>query len=165
MAFDLDGYVTVPERITSFYAANPEGRIACTPPAVLTIGDRLFIASTAYVYRTPDDPTPSVGSAWEPYPGRTPYTKDSEAMNAETSAVGRALGLAGYGVGKSVATREDVRSEPPAPPQHLTRLGEAFKAHAIHDRAAVITTVLGEAKPSADITPEDVDAILAYLSS
>jgi hypothetical protein len=35
---------------------------------------------------------PGIGMAWEPFPGRTPYTKASELMNAETStAVNRVL--------------------------------------------------------------------------
>jgi hypothetical protein len=80
---------------------------------VIEIGERMFLEVVAHVYRSPDDRTPTVASAWEPFPGRTPYTRDSEAMNAETSAVGRALGLAGYGSTKSIASREEVQARQP----------------------------------------------------
>jgi hypothetical protein len=51
----------------------------------------IFIVYAAAAYRTPDDLRPGVGMAWEPFPGQTPYTGQSELMNAETSAWGRAI--------------------------------------------------------------------------
>lgn len=110
MSFDLGNYVDVAERIVRFYEQNPDGRIAATPADVITIGDRTFLAVTARVWRTADDPQPCVGSAWEPWPGRTPYTKDSEAMNAETSAVGRALALAGIETKRGVASANEIQA-------------------------------------------------------
>jgi hypothetical protein len=74
-------------------------------------GDDVFIFYTAAAYRTPDDPRPGIGVAWEPYPGRTPYTKASEVMNAETSAQGRAIVAALASDSKAgVASREEVRN-------------------------------------------------------
>lgn len=108
MAFDLTDYVTVPERVERFYKNHPEGRIVCSPPEVRVIGDRHFIEVTAAVYRTADDPCPCTASAWETFPGRTPYTKDSEMMNAETSAIGRAIAACGIGVSRSMASRHEV---------------------------------------------------------
>lgn len=61
------------------------------PFHMVTVGDQHFIVYVAAFYRTPDDPRPGVGSAWEQVPGRTPYTRGSELQNAETSAWGRAL--------------------------------------------------------------------------
>jgi hypothetical protein len=113
MSFDISNYVTVADRLVVFYAVNPDGRIRCERPRIVEIGDRTFLEVVAHVYRTPDDRTPTIASAWEPFPGRTPYTRDSEAMNAETSAVGRALGLAGYGSTKSRASREEVQARQP----------------------------------------------------
>jgi hypothetical protein len=70
-----------------------------------------FIVYVAAAYRTPDDPRPGIGCAWEPYPGRTPYTAGSELMNAETSAWGRALQAALVADTKTgVASREEVRN-------------------------------------------------------
>jgi hypothetical protein len=48
--------------------------------------------------------------AWEPVPGKTPYTRGSELMVAETSAWGRALAAIGIATNKSVASAEEVRS-------------------------------------------------------
>lgn len=115
MGFDLNNYVPVNERINEFYKQYPDGRILCHVPQVLQMGDRTFIQVTAEVYREPNDPKPCIATAWEAYPGKTPYTKDSEMMNCETSAVGRALGFAGIATNHSIASREEVqnrRSEP-----------------------------------------------------
>lgn len=109
--FDLSNYRTVPERIEEARLAYPEGRfqteILTLPPA---FADK-FIALKAKFFRTPDDPTPAEGVAWEPVPGKTPYTKDSELQNCETSAWGRAL-IAAFAAdaSKGIASREDVQS-------------------------------------------------------
>lgn len=108
--FDLGDYVTVPQREALFYKDHPDGRIVSSLPVIRTVGDRVFIEVTTSVFRTPDDPLPCVASAWEPFPGRTPYTKDSEMMNAETSAIGRALAAAGIAVNRSLASAEEVRN-------------------------------------------------------
>lgn len=108
--FDLGDYVTVPERVAQFYEQHPDGRIVSDIPRVIEIGDRTFIEVTTRAYRSPDDPVPCVGSAWEPFPGRTPYTKDSEMMNAESSAIGRALAAAGIAVKRSIASANEIRA-------------------------------------------------------
>lgn len=110
MAFDLSDYVTVPERVAQFYSKYPDGRIISSSPEIRVVGDRVFIEVTTSVYRSPDDLIPCVASAWEPFPGRTPYTKDSEMMNAETSAVGRAIAAAGIAVNKSLASANEIRN-------------------------------------------------------
>jgi hypothetical protein len=88
MGIDLTGYVEVKDRIAQFKEKYPNGRLTSE---IQDTGHPGFVAVKAYVYRTPDDPSPASGLAWEPVPGRTPYTKDSELQNAETSAWGRAL--------------------------------------------------------------------------
>lgn len=108
--FEMKDYVEVKERVQQFYATYPDGRIASDPPRVVEIGDRLFVEVTTRAYRSPDDPCPCVGSAWEPFPGRTTFTKDSEMMNAETSAIGRALAAAGVAVSRSMASANEVRN-------------------------------------------------------
>jgi hypothetical protein len=45
---------------------------------------------------------------FEPYPGRTTFTKLSEQANGATSALGRALGYMGFGIDKSIATSNEV---------------------------------------------------------
>lgn len=106
---DLSDYVEVSDRMAAFFAAHPSGSLQCREWDVRTVADKTFVVYTALAYRAPDDAAPGVGTAWEPFPGRTPYTRDSELMNAETSAWGRALAAVGFG-GKRVASRNEVRN-------------------------------------------------------
>lgn len=94
----LGDYVEVNERIVEFRERYPDGSLQ---PANVEVPFEMvkpsgpegptFLVYVAAAYRTPDDPRPGIGAAWEPFPGRTPYTKDSELQNAETSAWGRAI--------------------------------------------------------------------------
>lgn len=110
MAFDLSDYVPVSERVQMFYQAHPNGRIVSSTPEIRTIGERVFIEVTVSVFRSEEDMLPCVASAWEPFPGRSTFVKDSEMMNAETSAIGRALAASGIGVSRSLASRDEVRN-------------------------------------------------------
>ena len=117
MPIDPD-YVDVAERIASFFARYPDGRLTPRAPWQLReIGDRLFVVYEAAAYRTPDDEMPGIGTAWEPFPGPTPFTRDSELMNAETAAWGRAIVAVGI-ASKRIATQQDVqaRQEPATAP-------------------------------------------------
>ena len=108
MAFASD-YVDVAHRIAAFFERYPDGSIQAEPPAIVEVGGKVYVACTASVYRTPDDPRPARASAWEPWPGTTNFTRDSEAMNCETSAVGRAIAFLGFEVKKGIATAQDVQ--------------------------------------------------------
>ena len=107
-------YIPVNERIMAFIAKFPEGSLRPLwpdePYRVLGEGETKWLVYGACAYRTPDDPAPGVGLAWEPVPGRTPYTRGSELMVAETSAWGRALAAIGIATNKSIASAEEVRS-------------------------------------------------------
>jgi hypothetical protein len=102
-------YVEVAERVSLFFQKYPNGSIQADEARTVTIGDRCFITVVARAYRTADDERPGIAQAWEAFPGKTNFTRDSEAMNAETSAVGRALGLLGIASKRSIATKEDVQ--------------------------------------------------------
>ena len=67
-----------------------------------------WVVYTAAAYRTPDDPRPGIGTAWEPIPGPTSFTKDSEVQNAETAAWGRALIAIGASTKNGIASQEEV---------------------------------------------------------
>ena len=108
MGFASD-YVDVAHRIAAFFERYPDGSIQAEPPAIVEVGGKVYVACTASVYRTPDDPRPARASAWEPWPGTTNFTRDSEAMNCETSAVGRAIAFLGFEVKKGIATAQDVQ--------------------------------------------------------
>ena len=107
-------YIPVNERIAAFIAHYPAGSLRPLwpdePYRVLGEGETKWLVYGACAFRTPDDPAPGVGLAWEPVPGRTPYTRGSELMVAETSAWGRALAAIGIATNKSVASAEEVRS-------------------------------------------------------
>jgi hypothetical protein len=108
--YSLDGYIEVPDRILAFKEKYPDGTLQ-GDWCITEVGDELFVVYVAKAYRTPDDERPAVGTAWEPYPGKTPYTKDSELMNAETSAWGRAIVALGFlAQGEKVASAQEVRA-------------------------------------------------------
>ena len=90
---NLGDYVDVPTRFKLALEKWPELRVVEEPAKVIAVGDKTFIAVTMTVYRDPLDPLPCIATCWEIFPGRTPFTANSEAMNCSTSALGRALGM------------------------------------------------------------------------
>ena len=110
----LADYVDVAERIRQFRALYPQGSLQpadiANPYDIVNIQDKTYIVFTALAYRTPDDIRPGVGCAWEPFPGLTPYSKNSELMTVETSAWGRAIVAALAGNSKKIASTDEVRN-------------------------------------------------------
>lgn len=106
--FSLDDYIDVAERISQFNAKYPDGTLQTICWTVEEVGGQTFIVYRAAAYRTPDDERPGHGIAWEPFPGKTPYTKDSELMNAETAAWGRAIVACGLTSNRKIASRQEV---------------------------------------------------------
>jgi hypothetical protein len=106
-----EGYVEVRERMAWFFERYPEGSLQSE---ILPSPIEGVVVVRAYAYRHPDDPRPGVGIASEPVPGKTPYTRDSELMNAETSAWGRALAAIGAPTRDHVASANEVRARRPA---------------------------------------------------
>jgi hypothetical protein len=90
---NLSDYVDVPTRFAALLTKWPELRIKEHRPEIVTIGDKAFISVTMQAWRTPDDPIPCQATCFEPFPGKTPFTRDSEQMNASTSCLGRLAGL------------------------------------------------------------------------
>ena len=109
---DLSNYVDVPERFKQALAKWPDLRIMENRPEVVTIGDKTFISVTMQAWRTPDDPIPAQATCFEPFPGKTSFTRDSEQMNASTSCLGRVLGLM-MSFGSKIASAEEVRNRQP----------------------------------------------------
>lgn len=107
---DLSGYVEVSDRIKEFKEKWPTGSFQTSIVEVPAPFNEKFIAVEARAYRTPDDQCPGVDVAWEPVPGHTPFTKDSELMNASTSAVGRAIVYALAADAHTVASADEVRN-------------------------------------------------------
>lgn len=176
--FDLDPtYKQVPERIADFKEKFPDGRLRPADPTVPyrveTIGEKTFIVYVAAAYRTEDDKAPGIGTAWEPFPGRTPYTRDSELQNAETSAWGRAIVAALASESKSVASAEEVRNrraEEVRPPEDANeRRALRLDIASLANEHGWDLTVLGEeftqtyGVSTSTATPEALRAYLATL--
>ena len=131
---NLDGYVTVAQRLAMALDKWPELRVTELPPKVVTVGDSTYIEVTTTVWRTPDDPIPAQASCWEVWPGKTPFTRDSEQQNASTSALGRCLGLMGVAVDKALASADEVELRkaldpnegPPAEVKAVKAVRDAF---------------------------------------
>jgi len=109
---DLTNYVDVPERFRQALQRWPELRVMENRPEIITIGDKTFISVTMQIWRTPDDPIPAQATCFEPFPGKTSFTRDSEQMNASTSCLGRCLGLM-MSFGAKMASAEEVRNRQP----------------------------------------------------
>jgi hypothetical protein len=120
----LSNYNDVASRMREFFDKHPDGRLRPAAPwRVETVGDAAFVVFEAAAFRTADDPNPGIGTAWEPLPGKTPYTKDSELMNAETSAWGRAiLAVGAADTKKGIASAEEVRNRQEDPEQKRRNL-------------------------------------------
>jgi hypothetical protein len=113
--YDLGDYNDVASRIQEFREKYPTGSLQPADPGrpyfVERFGDKAFVIVVTAAYRTPDDPRPGIGTAWEPVPGLTPYTRGSEIQNAETSSWGRALIAVGAAdARKGIASREEVEA-------------------------------------------------------
>lgn len=140
MSAQDDGYVDVATRITQFREKHPGGSLYPfdfeKPYEIVDVGGQLFVVVVAAAYRSPDDPYPGVGMAWEPFPGQSPYTEDSELQNAQTGAWGRAIVAAlAADTRKSIASSEDVRNRVAA-----EKTSEPPKARTVTKKASPVKT-------------------------
>ena len=115
---DLSNYVDVATRIKLLTEQYPGACINCTAPKIIEVAGHVFIEVTAHIdtnATSDENSRTATASAWEPFPGKTPYTRDSEMMNAETSAIGRAIGALGIGLTGSMASQNEVANRQGAP--------------------------------------------------
>jgi hypothetical protein len=116
-----EDYIDVAERLRAWYEAYPNARIETS--IVSHTDSRVTVKALAFRGDTSD---PDVSGRPRPYgfeerpagvghssmaiPGSTPYTRGSELENTETSAVGRALVMAGL-PSKKVASGDEIRAK------------------------------------------------------
>lgn len=133
---DLSNYVDVPTRFAAALERWPELRIVENRPEIITVGDKVFISVTVQAWRTPDDLIPAQGTAWEPIPGLTPFTKNSEMMNASTSALGRVLGFMMSFGHKMASTEEVLNRQETSAPATLVRQPQNARTQALGANAS-----------------------------
>ena len=110
-------YIDVATRIIEFREKFPQGSLqSWRDPYVIEVRItdttfKSFMVYSAAAYRSPDDELPGIGWAYEPIPGPTNFTRDSELQNAETAAWGRAMVAAlAVDTRKGIASSEEVRN-------------------------------------------------------
>lgn len=99
-------YAEVNQRVKAFRMIYPEGRI----DTELLYDNDGKCTFKAYVFRNVEDEKPlATGTAYEKE-SSTFINQTSYIENCETSAVGRALGMAGFGIDTSIASAEEVQN-------------------------------------------------------
>ena len=123
--WSMDDYIDVAERIQEFRDKHPDGSLQQVDLRFMEFAGKSWVVFTAAAYRTPDDPRPGQGTAWEQVPGATNFTRDSEVQNAETAAWGRAIVAAlAADTKRGVASAQEVRNQQPSPPPDTKRAAE-----------------------------------------
>ena len=108
MTIEGNDYVSVNQRIKAFRMVYPTGAIL-TNMAKNENGVCVFTATVGYYTADGDFAYLGTGTACE-RENSTFINETSYIENCETSAVGRALGMCGFGIDTSVASAEEVRN-------------------------------------------------------
>jgi hypothetical protein len=147
----MDDYVDVAERLKKFKEAYPNGSLQQVSLQFIDFAGKSWVVYTAAAYRTPDDITPGHGTAWEPVPGTSSFKRDSEVMNAETSAWGRAIVAVLASDTKRIASRNEL-------PTRSVSQSEDFLAQAHlefeNGNIEALRGVYKRAKATRGVTPE-----------
>ena len=101
---NLDNYAPVSDRISAFWADNPDGRITTR----LVVDDGVRVLFHAEVYRKADDFYPMAEGYAEEIRGSSNVNKTSAVENAETSSIGRALANWRYQASINRPSREEM---------------------------------------------------------
>jgi hypothetical protein len=121
-------YIDVAERIVEFREKFPQGSLQQVKLEFVNVAGKDWVVYTAAAYRSPEDTLPGIGTAWEPIPGPTNFTRDSEVQNAETSAWGRAMVAAlAVDTRKGIASAQEVRNRQ-APSRDFLKEANSLKS-------------------------------------
>lgn len=103
-AIDIKGkkYALVSDRVKAFRAVCPGGKITTE---IVTMDAGVVVMQATITDDNGDVVATGIASERE---GSTMINKTSYIENCETSAVGRALGFAGFGIDASIASAEEV---------------------------------------------------------
>ncbi len=130
------GYAQVNERIKAFRKVYPTGSIETEIEDIKD--DYVRIRTNVY---DENERLLAVGRASETNKGNNKINLTSMIENCETSAVGRALGFAGFGVDTAIASAEDIERN-----KEKTRQFEIYKDMFIRDEDAkyIVKVVIGD---------------------
>jgi hypothetical protein len=166
--FALD-YIDVATRIVEFRTKFPEGSLQQVSLDFREVNGGWWVIYTAAAYRTQDDARPGMGTAWEPIPGRTNFTRDSEVQNAETAAWGRAIVAAmAADTKRGIASAEEVRNarerEAAGPPPSPVEQARARLAALCRDRGLDLAKIALDFESDYDvpIAEADVEQVQAF---
>lgn len=131
-------YAEVNQRVKAFRMIYPEGRI----DTELLYDNDGKCTFKAYVFRNVEDEKPlATGTAYEKE-SSTFINQTSYIENCETSAVGRALGMAGFGIDTSIASAEEVQNA--MANQKETKEPQKKEIKATESQISLITARLNE---------------------
>ena len=100
-------YAEVNQRVKAFRTLYPEGFI--TTEIICREGGLCIIKATVGYYADGKSVILATGTAYEKE-GSSQINRTSYIENCETSAVGRALGMAGFGIDTSIASAEEMNN-------------------------------------------------------
>ena len=100
-------YAEVNQRVKAFRTLYPEGFI--TTEILCREGGLCIIKATVGHYADGKSVILATGTAYEKE-GRSQINRTSYIENCETSAVGRALGMAGFGIDTSIASADEMNN-------------------------------------------------------
>ena len=144
------GYAQVNERIKAFRKVYPAGSIETEIEEVKD--DYVRIRTSIY---DENERLLAIGRASETNKGNNKINQTSMIENCETSAVGRALGFAGFGVDTAIASAEDMERN-----KERTKQFEIYKDMFIRDDEAkyIIKVVIGDLMRKMGIVKESLNA-------
>lgn len=164
-------YIDVATRIVEFREKFPEGSLQQVDIKFIDFAGKSWVVFTAAAYRYPEDPRPGIGTAWEPVPGPTQFTRDSEVQNAETAAWGRAMVAAlAVDTKKGIASQEEVRNRSASVPKP-TKSQQELKAllqsafPKSEDRKVFLEGLVGHPLQGvSELTEEEINQAISALT-
>lgn len=146
-------YVTVAGRVAAAHEAG--GFTMPEPPELIHIGERTFCRVLIEVAASGQRFYGTAEVKWNAPKGTADH--DSPLECAETSAVGRALGFAGFGSVEGIASADEVRRNESLPPAAASANGEAGERN-YRNVATIADGRDPQAKPSPQIMERIVKA-------
>jgi hypothetical protein len=167
MAFNLQDYETVEDRLRRFWDEHPEGRVFTD--LVYNEGGQYVIK--AYIFKNAADPAPWATGYAEEQVSQRGVNQTSALENCETSALGRALANAGYAARGKRPSREEMQKVERATTIKVdprladikAQLGKKFAT--VDERKSWLEFIVGrDLKGMSDLTAEEIETVSKALA-